>query len=362
VTVLVTGGAGYIGSHAVMALRAGGVAAVVLDDLSTGHGSLVPPDVPLVVGSIGDRMLVADTLRRYAIESVMHFAAKIVVPASVERPLEYYNSNVANSLCLIEACVAQGVRQIVFSSSAAVYGQPSTVPVPEGAPTEPLNPYGTTKLMIEWVLRDAAAAHGLRYAALRYFNVAGADALGRAGQVSRHATHLIKSACQAALGLRPEIAIFGTNYLTPDGTCIRDYIHVSDLADIHLLALGRLQEGGGSFVVNCGYGRGYSVREVLSAVERINGRPLPVREGPRRPGDSPALVADTRRLADLLGWRSRGDGLDEIVRSALAWERRLLTFDFSADPDSPRASAAATRLDSTAGVTREFADQLRAGV
>jgi UDP-glucose 4-epimerase len=241
----------------------------------------------------------------------------------VERPLDYYANNVANSLQLIEACVAHGVRCFVFSSSAAIYGQPSKVPVPEDTPAAPVNPYGTTKLMIEWVLRDAAAACGLRYAALRYFNVAGADASGQAGQVSRNATQLIKVASEVALGLRPEFTIFGTDYLTPDGTCIRDFIHVSDLADIHVLALRRLQEGGESFVVNCGYGRGYSVREVLSAVERINGRPLRVREAARRPGDAPVLVANTERLSGLLGWQPQGEGLDEIVRTALAWEQQM---------------------------------------
>jgi UDP-glucose 4-epimerase len=322
-TVLVAGGAGYIGSHTVRALCAAGIPAVVLDDLSTGCALLVPPQVPLIQGNIRQSALVADTLRRYEVDSVIHFAASIVVPDSVARPLDYYNNNVANSLRLIEACLAHGVRNFVFSSSAAVYGQPSMVPVPEDAPAAPVNPYGTTKLMIEWVLRDTAAAHGLHYGVLRYFNVAGADPSGQAGQVSRESTHLIKTACEAALGLRSEIAIYGTDYPTPDGTCVRDYIHVSDLADIHVLALRRLQEGGDSFVANCGYGRGYSVREVLSAVERINGRPLNVREAPRRPGDPPALVADTRRLARLLAWRPRSDALDDIISTALAWERQF---------------------------------------
>ena len=322
-TVLVTGGAGYIGSHAVRALCAASIPTVVLDDLSTGHASLVPPNVPLIQGNIRQRALVVDTLRRYAVDSVIHFAASIVVPDSVERPLDYYTNNVANSLCLIETCVAHGVCHFVFSSSAAVYGQPSVVPVPEDAPATPVNPYGTTKLMIEWVLRDTGAAHGLRHAALRYFNVAGADPSGQVGQVSRESTHLIKTACEAALGLRPEIAIYGTDYPTPDGTCVRDYIHVSDLADIHVLALRRLQEGSDSFVANCGYGRGYSVREVLSAIERINGRSLNVREAPRRPGDPPALVADTSRLARVLGWRPRTDALDGIISTALAWERQF---------------------------------------
>jgi UDP-glucose 4-epimerase len=323
-TVLVTGGAGYIGSHAVRALCAASIPTVVLDDLSTGYASLVPPNVPLIQGNIRQRALVADTLRRYSVDSVIHFAASIVVPDSVERPLDYYANNVANSLRLIEVCVAHGVHHFVFSSSAAVYGQPSVVPVPEDAPATPVSPYGTTKLMIEWVLRDTGGAHGLRYAALRYFNVAGADPSGEIGQVSRESTHLIKTACAAALGLRPGIAIYGTDYPTPDGTCVRDYIHVSDLADIHVLALRRLQEGGNSFVTNCGYGRGYSVRQVLSAVERINGRSLNVREAPRRPGDPPALVADTSQLARVLGWRPHGNALDHIISTALAWERQFV--------------------------------------
>jgi len=336
-SVLVTGGAGYIGSHAVRALCDAAIPVVVLDDLSTGCAALVPAHVPLIQGNIGQVALVADTLRRYDVDSVIHFAASIVVPDSVERPLDYYANNVANSLQLIEACVAHGVRNFVFSSSAAIYGQPSKVPVSEDAPAAPVNPYGTTKLMIEWVLRDAAAACDLRYAALRYFNVAGADASGQAGQVSRNATHLIKVACEAALGLRPEFTIFGTDYPTPDGTCIRDFIHVSDLADIHVLALRRLQHGGESFIVNCGYGRGYSVREVLCAVERINGRPFRVREAARRLGDPPALVANTDRLGGLLGWRPQSEGLDEIVRTALAWERqmagRTLPFVFDQRPE-----------------------------
>ncbi len=322
-SVMVTGGAGYIGSHAVRALRNAGIATVILDNLSTGHRFLVPPEVPLIQGNIRDRSLVQATIAEYDVDSVIHFAASIVVSDSVERPLDYYGNNMANSLRLIEACVAGGVRQFVFSSSAAVYGEPKALSVSEDAPVAPVNPYGTTKLMMEWVLRDVAAAHGLRYAALRYFNVAGADPSGATGQASAKSTHLIKTACEAALGLRSEIVIFGTDYPTPDGTCIRDYIHVSDLADIHLLALGFLREGGNSFVLNCGYGRGYSVREVLSAVARVSGRPLNVREDVRRPGDPAALVADTSRLSRLFGWQPRNDGLDNIVRTALAWERQM---------------------------------------
>jgi UDP-glucose 4-epimerase len=338
-TVLVTGGAGYIGSHTVRAICAAGIPVVVLDDLSTGCASLMPSGVPLIEGNIRHRDLVAETLGTHGVDSVIQFAACIVVPLSGARPLDYYDNDVANSLRLIEACVAHGVRHFVFSSSAAVYGQPSTVPVREDAPAAPVNPYGTTKLMIEWALRDTAAAHDLRYAALRYFNVAGADPSGQAGQMSRTSTHLIKTACEAALGLRPEIAIYGTDYPTPDGTCIRDYIHVSDLADIHVLALRRLQAGGDSFVANCGYGRGYSVREVLSAVERIHGQPLNVREAPRRPGDPPMLVANTDRLARLLAWQPRNGAIDDIVGTALAWERRVA--ERALDRASHRSPAAA---------------------
>ncbi|MBX6321156.1 MAG: UDP-glucose 4-epimerase GalE, partial [Rhodospirillaceae bacterium] len=277
-TVLVTGGAGYIGSHTVLALRAAGRPLGVLDDQSTGSALLVPRDVPLVKGSIGDRPLVAETLKSFDIRSVIHFAASVAVGESVERPLDYYTNNVTNSLRLIRACIGSGVRHFVFSSSAAVYGQPAQVPVPEETPPAPVNPYGATKLVVEWILRDAAAAHPIRYTALRYFNVAGADPQGRAGQATPAATHLVKVACEAALGRRPEVAIFGTDYPTRDGTGVRDYIHVSDLADIHLLALRRLEEGGDSVVLNCGYGRGYTVREVLSAVQRRSGRPLRLRE------------------------------------------------------------------------------------
>jgi UDP-glucose 4-epimerase len=328
-TVLVTGGAGYIGSHAVRALRGAGVTTVVLDDLSTGHAFLVPHDVPLIQGNIRQKDVVEDIIGKFDVDSVIHFAASIVVPDSVERPLDYYENNVANSLHLIEACVAGGVQQFVFSSSAAVYGQPETVPVSEDAPPSPENPYGATKLMTEWMLRDTAAAHGMRFAALRYFNVAGADPSGLAGQVSHNSTHLIKVACEVALGLRPEISIYGTDYPTPDGTCIRDYIHVSDLADIHLLALRRLQEGADSFVLNCGYGRGYSVREVLSAVARVSGKTLNVREAAKRPGDPPALVANTDLLNRRLGWQPRCGGLDNIIETALDWERHMADAAFA---------------------------------
>jgi UDP-glucose 4-epimerase len=301
----------------------------------------VPHDVPLIRGNIRQKDLVEDTISKFGIDSVIHFAASIVVPDSVERPLDYYENNVANSLHLIEACVASGVQQFIFSSSAAVYGQPEIVPVPEDAPAAPENPYGKTKLVTEWVLRDTAAAHDLRFAALRYFNVAGADSSGEAGQVSHNSTHLIKVACETALGLRPEISIYGTDYPTRDGTCIRDYIHVSDLADIHLLALRRLQDGADSFVLNCGYGRGYSVREVLAAVARVSGGPLSVREVARRPGDPAVLVANTDLLTRRLGWRPQYSGLDKIIETALGWERHMANaaFAIEARRDVQRSAA-----------------------
>jgi UDP-glucose 4-epimerase len=322
-TSLVTGGAGYVGSHVVLALRDAGRPVVVLDDLSTGLASLVPDDVPLVRGDVGDRKLLDGVMRDHDIDCVLHFAGSIVVPESVERPLAYYRNNTANSLTLIEACLAARVRDFVFSSTAAVYGAPAVIPVDEDTPPRPLNPYGESKLMTECMLRDASRAHGLRYAALRYFNVAGADPAGRSGQCFPKATHLIKVACEAAVGRRPYLEIFGTDYDTPDGTCVRDYIHVSDLAELHLRALAHLESGASALVLNCGYGRGHSVREVVAAVSKTAGRPVPTREAPRRPGDSPALVADVGRLRQLFRWHGRYADLDTIVSTALAWERRL---------------------------------------
>jgi UDP-glucose 4-epimerase len=321
--VLVTGGAGYIGSHVVLALRDGGRHVVVLDDLSTGVRQAVPADVPFVLGDVGDAALLSRTLREHGVGAVMHFAGSIVVPESVRDPLAYYRNNALKSLVLIEACVAQGVNRFVFSSTAAVYGIPDVVPVSEDAGTRPINPYGTSKLMTEWILRDTAVAHALRYAALRYFNVAGADPAARVGQSTPAATHLIKVACEAAVGIRPGLDVFGTDYPTPDGTCVRDYIHVSDLASAHLLALRHLEGGGESLTLNCGYGRGYSVKEVLGAVERACGNKLRTRLGPRRPGDPPCLVAAADRLRRTLDWRPRHDDLDTIVGTALAWERSL---------------------------------------
>ena len=322
-TVLVTGGAGYIGCHAVLALRDAGLGAVVVDNLSTGIAAAVPADVPLIVGDAGDRELLDDVIVTHDVDAIMHFAGSIVVPESVEQPLEYYRNNTVNSHSLITAAVARGVRHFIFSSTAAVYGMPETLPVAEDAPTAPINPYGASKLMTEWMLRDASAAHPLRHVALRYFNVAGADPAGRAGQSTPAATHLIKVACQAALGLRPEIIVYGDDYPTPDGTCLRDYIHVSDLADAHVRALHHLRSGGESLTLNCGYGHGYSVLEVLRAVERAAGHGLPWRIGPRRAGDPAALVAVADRCRTVLGWAPQHDDLDRIVQSALAWERKI---------------------------------------
>lgn len=322
-TVLVTGGAGYIGSHTVLALRDAGIPAVVLDDLSTGNRNAVPSDVPMIEGDAGDEALVREVIAGYAVGAVIHFAGSVVVPESVARPLDYYRNNTATSRNLLEACVAGGVGVFVFSSTAAVYGTPQEVPIPEEAPTQPINPYGTSKLMTEWILRDTAAAHDLRYVALRYFNVAGADPALRSGENRPVATHLINVAAQAALGRREGLSIYGDDYDTPDGTCIRDYVHVSDLADAHLRVLEHLADGGASGAYNCGYGRGYSVREVVDAVEGELGRPLNVRVAERRPGDPPRLVADARRLRQDLGWRPRHDDLATIVRTALAWEEKL---------------------------------------
>ncbi|MDP7667777.1 MAG: UDP-glucose 4-epimerase GalE [Rhodospirillales bacterium] len=322
--VLVTGGAGYIGSHVVHALLERSARVVVLDDLSTGAREAVAEGAILEVGNAGDRAFAVAVLRRHRCQAVLHFAGFIVNSESVRDPLAYYANNAGATRTLLEACVEAGVGTFVYSSSAAVYGAPDRVPVDEDAPLAPLAPYGRSKLAAEWMVRDTARAHGLNVAVLRYFNVAGADPAGRAGQVSRNATHLIKIACQAALGLRGGVEIFGDGYDTPDGTCVRDYIHVSDLADAHLAALEHLGAGGESLTLNCGYGHGASVREVLAAVERASGRKLDVRVGPCRPGDAPMLIADTRRIRKALKWRPRLDDLDAIVTSALGWERRLV--------------------------------------
>jgi UDP-glucose 4-epimerase len=320
--ILVTGGAGYIGSHVVLQLRARGERVVVLDDLCSGFRQAVL-DAPLVVGNVGDREKVLEVLREHDVRTVMHFAAHTVVPESVSDPLKYYGNNTCGTRNLLHCCLATGVQQFVFSSTAAVYGIASDSFAAETTPTAPINAYGTSKLMSEWMLRDVAASSSLRYVALRYFNVAGSDPAGRLGQATRKATHLVKVACEAALGKRPHVSIFGTDYPTSDGTGIRDYIHVDDLARAHLDALDYLRNGGNPAVMNVGYGHGYSVREVLASVERVTGRRLSIREEPRRPGDPPALVARAERIRAELGWKPRLDDLDTIVKTAFQWEERL---------------------------------------
>ena len=321
-SILVTGGAGYIGSHVVLQLRARGERVVVLDDLSRGFRQAVL-DAPLVVGKVGERDTVLKVLREHQVDNVMHFAAYTIVPESVSEPLKYYGNNTCSTRSLLDGCLEAGVKHFVFSSTAAVYGVPAEGVAAEDTPTAPINPYGTSKLMSEWMLRDVSAASPLKHVALRYFNVAGSDTRGRVGQATPKATLLIKVACEHAIGKRPQVAIYGTDYTTPDGTGVRDYIHVEDLASAHLDALDYLREGGESTVLNVGYGHGYSVREVLQSVERVSGRRLTVREEPRRPGDPPALVARAERIRRELGWTPRLDDLDTIVRTALAWEERL---------------------------------------
>jgi UDP-glucose 4-epimerase len=320
--ILVTGGAGYIGSHVVRQLGERGERTVTLDDLSTGFADAVLYG-ELVHGSTGDGELVARLLREHDVDTVMHFAAHTIVPESVADPLKYYGNNTCASRTLLASCRAADVRHFVFSSTAAVYGIPPDGIAREDSPTQPINPYGTSKLMTEWMLRDLAAASALRHVSLRYFNVAGCDPGGRIGQSTRAATLLTKVTCEAAVGKRPYVAIYGTDYPTPDGTGVRDYIHVEDLASAHLLALDHLRAGGESLTMNCGYGHGYSVREVIAAVERANGQPLPVREEGRRAGDPPTLIADASRIRERLRWTPRYDDLDEIVRTSLAWERHL---------------------------------------
>ncbi|MBS0558369.1 MAG: UDP-glucose 4-epimerase GalE [Proteobacteria bacterium] len=320
--ILVTGGAGYIGAHVVLKLVERGHRVIVLDDLSTGFREAVQ-GAALVVGNVGDATLVRGLLNEHHIDTVLHFAARTIVPESVADPLRYYGNNTCATRSLLAECAAAGVRRIVFSSTAAVYGIPAGGKADEGTPTAPINPYGSSKLMSEWMLRDLAAAGGPRYVALRYFNVAGCDPAGRIGQSTKNATLLVKVACEAALGKRAQVAIFGTDYATPDGTGVRDYIHVDDLAAAHLDALAYLRDGGESAVLNVGYGHGYSVREVLAAVARAHGAPIPAVEQPRRAGDPPVLVAQADRISSVLGWKPRFDDLDVIARTSLAWERRL---------------------------------------
>lgn len=323
-TVLITGGAGYIGSHTAWALLDDGRQVVVLDDLSTGRRQDVPPGAAFVEGSIEDVGLIRRTIRRFGVTAVIHFAAKTVVPESVANPTAYYRTNFVGALCLVEALKAERVTTLVFSSTAAVYDATAALSadVVETSPAAPMSPYGWSKLMVEQLLADSAAASALRFAALRYFNVAGADAAMRTGQSTPNATHLIKTVCEVATGRRSELTIFGDDYPTADGTCVRDFIHVTDLAAAHLLALAHLEKGGDSLTLNCGYGRGASVLDVVAAVERATGQTLPVRVAARRPGDPPRVVSNSARLRDELGWTPRHDTLDEIVRSALAWERQ----------------------------------------
>jgi UDP-glucose 4-epimerase len=322
-SVLVTGGAGYIGSHVARQLTESGARVVVLDNLSSGFRQAVL-EATFVSGDSGDRELVGRLLAEHGIDTVMHFAAHTVVPESVANPLKYYGNNTCSTRNLLECCAKHGVRYFVFSSTAAVYGIPAGGIAAEDSPTVPINPYGTSKLMSEWMLRDLGAAGGPRHVILRYFNVAGCDPRGRIGQATRAATLLTKVACEAAVGKRPGVSVFGTDYPTPDGTGVRDYIHVEDLADAHLRALTYLRDGGESATLNCGYGHGYSVREVLAMVEKVAGRRLQIREEPRRAGDPPTLIARADKVRGLLDWTPRYDDLETIVKSSLEWERRLL--------------------------------------
>ena len=324
--ILVTGGAGYIGSHVVRQLGEAGEHVVTLDDLSTGFREAVTFG-EFVEGNVGDRALVSRVLADHGIRTVMHFAAHTIVPESVSDPLKYYGNNTCSTRNLLECCRDAAVEHFVFSSTAAVYGTPAGGVASEGTPTAPINPYGTSKLMSEWMLRDLSAASGLRHVALRYFNVAGSDPGARIGQSTRNATLLIKVAVEAAVGKRPGVKVFGTDYDTPDGTGVRDYIHVEDLSDAHLRALDYLRAGGESVTLNCGYGHGYSVREVLDAVARVNGEPLRIEESQRREGDPDTLIAEASRIRGLLDWTPQYDDLDTIVRHALAWENKLASRD-----------------------------------
>lgn len=321
--VLVTGGAGYIGSHMVLELADAGEKVVVLDNLSTGFRWAVDPRAELVIGDIGDQALVRTIVRKHGVDAIIHFAGSIVVPDSVADPLGYYNNNTVKSRALMEVAVATCVKHFIFSSTAAVYGNPAVNPVGEDAAPAPMSPYGSSKLMTEIMLADTSRAHGLHYVALRYFNVAGADPDGRSGQSTPRATHLIKVACETALGQRTHMEVFGTDYETPDGTCLRDYIHVRDLVRAHMAALRHLRAGGASDIFNCGYSKGYSVLEVIDAVKRVSGVDFNVRMAPRRPGDPAAIVAKSERIRSVLGWAPELDDLDRIVTHALSWEDKL---------------------------------------
>lgn len=323
-TVLVTGGAGYIGSHTVLALAEAGETVVVIDNLSTGFSSFLPEGVPLFIGDAGDENLVEGVIASHRVDAIIHFAGSVIVSESMRDPLAYYRNNTMTSRNLLNAAVTRGVRNFIFSSTAAVYGNPDRIPVAEEAPTRPLSPYGCSKLMAEIMLHDCAAAYGMNYVALRYFNVAGADPQARIGLATAGATHLLKIAVEAATGQRSKVEVFGTDYPTPDGSCIRDFIHVTDLAQAHVAALRYLRHGGSPTTLNCGYGRGYSVLETLEAVRRVAGRNFAVTTAARRPGDIVAMVADTSRIRATLDWTPRYDDLDTIAAHALGWERKLL--------------------------------------
>jgi UDP-glucose 4-epimerase len=321
--VLVTGGAGYIGSHTVFALLDRGDKVVVLDNLSTGVRAQVGTGAAFVQCDVADAALVKKLVSEHGVDAVIHFAGSIVVPESVKDPLAYYDNNVARTRSLIQAVLEAGVKTFIFSSTATVYAEDAPQPLAEGMATVPISPYARSKLMTEWMLQDVSNAHDFNHMVLRYFNVAGADPKGRTGQSSPTATHLIKRAAMVALGRLPQLDIFGTDYPTPDGTGVRDYIHVTDLGAAHLLALDALRSGAASTTYNVGYGRGLSVREVVRAVEQVTGKSLPVRVGPRRPGDPPTLISDPSRIKAALGWKPTHDGIDEIINSAIAWEKRF---------------------------------------
>ena len=322
-TVLVTGGAGYIGSHMVQALAEAGESVVVIDNLSTGFSAFLPEGVPLFIGDAADENLVERVISAHGVESIIHFAGSVVVPDSMRDPLAYYRNNTMTTRSLLNVAVKCGVNRFIFSSTAAVYGNPDQMPVPENAPTRPLSPYGSSKLMTEIMLHDVASVHGMNYIVMRYFNVAGADPKARIGLATVGATHLLKIAVEAATGQRAKVDVFGTDYPTPDGSCSRDFIHVSDLAQAHRAALSYLRGGGASTTLNCGYGRGYSVIETIEAVRKVSGRNFAIQHAARRPGDIMTMVADTRRIRNLLDWTPQYDNLETIAAHALAWEEKL---------------------------------------
>lgn len=321
--ILVTGGAGYIGSHMVLALADRGEQVVVIDNLSTGHPWALAPNVALRGGDVGDAGFVQSVIEEFGVTEIAHFAAKIVVPESVANPMLYYNNNTAKSRILFDTAIRSGVKRVIFSSTAAVYGDVSGDPVSEDLAPAPVSPYGRSKLMTEWMLQDAAHAHDLKFVILRYFNVAGADPQLRSGQSFPNATHLIKVAVQTAIGQRPHLDIFGTDYPTRDGSCIRDYIHVTDLASAHVDALSYLRKGGDSVILNCGYGQGFSVLEVVEVVRKVTGVNFKANLMPRRPGDPAIIVAKSDRIREVLGWKPEHADLEEIVHLAHAWERKL---------------------------------------